>query len=102
MSARLKELTRLLEREPDDPFLRFGVAMEHKKAGRHAEAVEWFDKTLAADPSYCYAHYHKAQTLEDAGDPDAARSEYQAGIAAAKKHGDNHALAELEAAADLL
>jgi tetratricopeptide (TPR) repeat protein len=95
-------MTRLLEREPNDPFLRYGIAMEHKKAGDHAAAIEWFDKTLEADESYCYAHYHKAQAQEEAGDEEAARATYQAGIAAAKKHNDAKALGELEAALDIL
>ena len=98
----LEKLTALLDREPDDPFLRYSVAMEHKKAGRVDEAAAWFDKTLEVDPAYCYAHYHKAQALEDDGREDQARAAYEAGIAAAKEHGDAKALGELQAALDIL
>ena len=102
MSKRLAELTRLHEREPADPFLRYGIAMEHKKAGRHDDALAWFDKTLAADDTYCYAYYHKAQTLEDAGQPAEAKAVYQTGIERAKACNDLHAAGEMQAALDLL
>ena len=102
MADRLKELTRLLEREPADPFLRYGVAMEHKKAGRLEEAVAWFDRTLEADDSYCYAYYHKGQTLEERGDAAGARQVYEAGIRRAKSCNDAHAAGEMEAALDAL
>ena len=102
MADRKKELTRLLECEPDDPFLRYCMAMEHKKVDAHDEAIAWFDKTLEADATYCYAYYHKAQTQEAAGDDEAAIDTYKQGIAAAKKCNDQHAAGELQAALDIL
>ena len=101
-SNRLQQLQKMLEKSPADPFLLYGIAMEHKKAGDAATAVEYFDRTLAADPAYCYAYYHRGQTQEEAGDADAARRSYRQGIEAATKAGDAHARQELEAALMML
>ncbi len=102
MADRKKELTRLLDREPGDPFLRYALAMEHKKAGKLDDALEWFNKTLEADASYCYAHYQIGQVHEENEDTAAASKAYETGITAAKKHGDAHAAGEMQVALDLL
>lgn len=102
MSSRLQQLEHLLRNEPDDPFLRYGVAMEHKKAGRLDEALAWFVKTLAADATYCYAYYQQGQIHESRGDVAAARFVYARGIEAANRCGDQHAAGEMKAALDLL
>jgi tetratricopeptide (TPR) repeat protein len=102
MSNRFKELTRLLEREPNDPFLRYGLAMEHKKAERLDEALEWFAKTLEADDTYCYAYYQQGQVHEQKGETEAARAAYEKGIERAKQCNDAHAAGEMQVALDLL
>ncbi|MEM1012856.1 MAG: tetratricopeptide repeat protein [Planctomycetota bacterium] len=102
MADRQKELSRHLERDPGDPFLRYAMAMEHKKAGRLDEALDWFGKTLEADETYCYAHYQIGQVHEQREDNDAASAAYEKGIAAAKKHNDAHAAGEMQVALDLL
>jgi tetratricopeptide (TPR) repeat protein len=95
MSDRLAQLTKLHQTDPDDPFCTYGIAMEHAKAGQHDEALEWLDKTLAADKLYCYAYYQKAKTLSELGRADDANDAISAGIEAAKQAGDNHAQQEL-------
>jgi Tfp pilus assembly protein PilF len=102
VSDRLEKLHVLLEHDPADSFLIYAIALEHRKAGQHATAIEWFDRTIAKDPSYCAAYHMAAQTHEDAGDVEAAKKSYRAGIAAAAKKGDSHAAAEMQAALDLL
>lgn len=102
MSSRLAQLELLLKNEPNDPFLRYGLAMEHKKAGRLDQALEWLDKTLAADGTYCYAYYQQGQIHEARGEAPAARAVYERGIAAARQCNDLHAAGEMQAALDLL
>jgi tetratricopeptide (TPR) repeat protein len=102
MPTRLKQLEELLRSEPNDPFLRYGVAMEHKKAGRLDEALHWFARTLEADATYCYAWYQQGQVLAARGDLEAARDVYERGIAAARKCNDQHAAGEMQAALDAL
>jgi tetratricopeptide (TPR) repeat protein len=92
----------MLVKSPDDPFLLYGIAMEHKKAGETARALEFLERTIATDPGYCYAYYQQGQVREMAGDEAGARQAYQAGIAVATQKGDAHARGELEAALELL
>ena len=99
---RLQQLQRMLEKSPGDPFLLYGIALEHKKVGELDRAVEFLDRTIQADPGYCYAYYQLGQVREMAGDEDGARRVYRDGIDAATKKGDAHARGEIEAALDLL
>ena len=99
---RLQQLQQMLNKSPADPFLLYGIAMEYKKLGDAARAIEYLDRVIGVDPSYCYAYYQRGQVLEDRGDQEDARSAYRDGIAAAIKNGDAHARGELEAALDLL
>ncbi len=100
--SRLDQLHTLLERTPTDPFLLYGIALEHKKAGDKQQSLEWLNKTIQTDPKYCYAYYQKGQVHESTGDETAARDAYLAGIRAAKEVGDAHAQGELQGALDML
>jgi len=102
MSDRLQKLQAMLEREPNDTFLLYGIALEHKKANRVADAVAFFDKVIQLDPGYCYAYHQKGLTHEQAGNIAAAKQAYRDGMAAARKKGDEHARQEIEAALSLL
>lgn len=102
MANRLAELERLLKHEPHDPFLRYGIAMEHKKAGRNDQALHWLAKTLEADATYCYAYFQQGQVHETQDDNDAARAAYERGIAKARQCNDAHAAGEMQVALDLL
>jgi predicted Zn-dependent protease len=102
MPTRLEQLQAMLQKEPSDPFLLYGIAMEYKKQNNPASAIDYFNRTLAADPSYCYAYFQSGQVHESTGDTDAARKAYQDGIAAAQKKGDAHAMSEISGALDML
>lgn len=94
----MAQLQRMLQKTPDDPFLLYGIAMEHKKAGHADQAIEFFNRVLERDPGYCYAYHQRGLVHESTGDMDAARQSYREGIAAARKKGDAHAADEIEAA----
>jgi Tfp pilus assembly protein PilF len=98
----MRRLRQMLQRQPDDPFLLYGLAMEYKKAGDAGRALEYFDHVLRRDPNYCYAYYQRAQVHESLGDVDAAKRTLRQGIEAARRSGDAHALSEIEAALTLL
>jgi tetratricopeptide (TPR) repeat protein len=98
----MQQLHALLEKTPDDAFLLYGIALEHKKADEPEKAIEYLNRTIAIDPKYCYAYYQKGQIYESMHDFDAARGAYQAGLSAAKSAGDAHAESEIEAALEAL
>ena len=102
MSDRTAQLQQMLERTPNDPFLVYALAMEHKKVGDAPAALAGFEKTIEIDPGYCYAYYQLGLTHESLGDTATARVSYERGIAAAVKKGDAHAQGEIQAALDML
>lgn len=101
-SDRLRKLQAMLEKQPNDAFLLYGVALEHKKAGRATEAIHFLDRVIQVDPEYCYAYHQKGLVHESTGDAGAARRSYREGIEAATRKGDLHAKGEIEAALDML
>lgn len=101
-TPRLAQLLKLHANEPGDPFCMYGIAQEHARAGRHEEALSWYDQTIAADPGYCYAYYHKARSLEDLERIDDACAVLRTGLEAAKRVSDSHALSEIRGYLDQL
>lgn len=99
---RLAQLLKLHAAEPADPFCLYGIAQEHARAGRHEEALGWYDRALAADPAYCYAYFHKARSLEELERIDDACAVLRAGAEAARLAGDGHALSEIRGYLDQL
>lgn len=95
MPDRLTQLLKLHEGDSSDPFLTYGIALEHGKAGRLEDALAWLDKTLSLDANYCYAYFQKAKLLLEHGDEPAARTTLNAGLRAAQQSGDEHAKSEL-------
>ncbi len=96
----IPQLETLLRAEPNDPFLLYGLAQEHAKAGDTAHAIEFYDRCIAADPAYCYAYYHKAVALKAATRIPEALAAIEAGLAASKAAKDSHAMSELQALRD--
>lgn len=102
MPDRLQQLLAMLEKEPSDPFLLYGIAMEYKKQNNPATALEYFSRTLTADSGYCYAYFQIGQVNESTGDIVAAKKAYHDGIVAARKKGDGHAEQEIASALEML
>jgi tetratricopeptide (TPR) repeat protein len=98
MSARQDQLHKLLERTPNDAFLVYALALEHKKAGELDEALRLLARTTELDANYAYAHFQRGQIFESRGDISAARAEYTAGTAAAERAGDGKGAGEIAGA----
>ena len=100
--SRREKLEKMLEQQPDDPFLHYGLAMEHVKEGDLVAALGRFDRTLRMDADYVAAYFHKGNTLVGAGRIDEARATLQAGIEAARRKNDTHAEGEMQGLLDSL
>jgi tetratricopeptide (TPR) repeat protein len=101
-AARLESLKLMVEQNPGDSFLRYGLAMEYRNSGDLERAAGEFRALLAANPDYTSAYYQGGQTLERLGRPEEAREMYREGVAATTRKGDQHARSEMQAALDLL
>lgn len=95
---RLATFRRFIAARPDDPFPRYGLAMELRGQGLVPEALAAFAELRAACPDYVPTYLMYGTTLLQAGDRPAAREVLTAGCETARKKGDRHALGELETA----
>lgn len=100
MTQRLDKLSALLDADPNDAFVLYGLAQEHAKLGQHEQAVSFYDRCLASDPSYFYAYYHKATSQIALDRPADAASTLRTGLAAAKAGRDQKAIGEIAALLD--
>lgn len=98
----LEQLRELLKAEPEDGFLRYGVAMAYMKEGRYDEAIGEFEELIRRDPKYVAAYFMGGQAMQQKGDLAKAKAMYERGIAAAKQAGDDHAASKIGDALGLL
>ena len=102
MADRKAQLLAMLERQPDDLFLRFALAMEQVKLGENDAALAAFDRVIELDPAYTPAYTQKAGLCEKLSRFDDAKATYRRGIASAKARGDHHAASKMQETLDRL
>jgi tetratricopeptide (TPR) repeat protein len=96
------QLQEFIRSQPNEPFPRYGLALEYKNSGRLAEAWTTFQDLIAAFPDYVAAYLHAGSVLVALKRTRDAHAVFQSGIAAASRKNDMHARGELEQAlADL-
>jgi Flp pilus assembly protein TadD len=93
--TRKQRLEELLAADPNDSFVRYGLAMEHVSAGQDEEAVLCLRELMQRDPDYVAAYQQAGQALARLGREDEARAAFRQGIAAAQRKGDAHAASEM-------
>lgn len=91
----IEQLRSLLEKEPEDDFLNFGLAMALRSAGQGEEALRQFDRTIEVNPDYVPAHFLKGQLLAELERVPEARQALETGIERAIATGDEHARGEM-------
>ncbi|MGD2109265.1 MAG: tetratricopeptide repeat protein [Phycisphaerae bacterium] len=100
--SRAAKLRTLLEKDPTDVFLNFGLAMELLKEDQKEEALAQFDHVVDLDPDYVAGYVQKGQTLIALGRRDEARRTLAAGVAAAHRTGDSHSAEDAQRMLDSL
>ena len=93
--SRIEQIRELLEKDPDDVFLNFSLAMELVARGSRDEALAGYDRVLELDGDYVTAYYRKADLLIEARRDDEARRTLRAGIEAAERANDEHMKAKM-------
>ena len=94
---RIALLSEVLAQNPDDAFARYGLAMEHAKAGDLETSLAEFHDLLTRHPDYTPGYFMTAQTLAAAGRTDEAKRMLVDGIASAQRTGNAHAQSEMTA-----
>lgn len=87
-----------IKQKPDDPFPRYGLAMEYRNTGQHEKAHAVFAELMDKFPDYLATYLMAGGNLESMGRLDEAKGVYKKGIKASGKKGDTHTKGELEAA----
>ncbi len=93
---RLAMLQKFVAQRPDDPFARYGLAMELKKRGHLDEADSTFAELMTRHPTYVPTYLMAGTALRERGLRDQAREVFTRGLDAARTAGDTHALGELQ------
>ncbi len=101
-SNRIATLRTMVDQNPNEPFARYGLAMEYAKSGNLEEAVREYRTLLERHENYAAAYYHGGQALEKLGRVEEASEMYQKGIEVTTRSGDMKTRNELQAALDIL
>lgn len=96
--SRIDALLSFLTDDPDDPFTRFALATEYRKAGRLEDAITTFEELRDRDPSYVGTYFHLGKAYAASGRMDRAAAVFRAGIEEAARQRDGHSRSELQAA----
>jgi Flp pilus assembly protein TadD len=94
--TRKQQIEEMLAEDPNDPFLRYGLAMEHVAEGQDDEAVRCFQELLRVSPDYVPGYMQAGRALTRLGREEEARAMYRSGITAARQKGDAHAAEEMQ------
>ena len=78
--SRKQQLEEMLAQDPNDPFLRYALAMEHLSANDDEAAARGFAELLALDPTYVPAYLQAGKTLGRLGRHQQAAEVFQRGI----------------------
>jgi tetratricopeptide (TPR) repeat protein len=93
---RRAQLEALLKDDPNDPFLRYALALELESAGEVDSAISHLRELIHDFPEYVPAFLQVGQLLAKAGNNPEAKDYLQQGMLVAFKVADHHAYSEME------
>jgi thioredoxin-like negative regulator of GroEL len=98
----MEQIEAMLADDPDDAFLRYGLAMEHASAGDDAACVEVLRDLIARTTAtpYVPAFLQAGQALVRLDRIPEACDALRQGITAARNAGDTHAQGEMQGLLD--
>jgi tetratricopeptide (TPR) repeat protein len=100
--TRRQQIEEMLRDDPNDPELRYFLAMEHVSAGDDEGAVRCFRELFAVGPTYVPAYLQAGQTLNRLGRIQEAGEVLRQGIEVARRQNDLHAVGEMEGLLNML
>ena len=96
MDDRLNGLLALYEKDSNDSFIIYGIALEYKSKKNYSKAENYFKTLLEKDPNYIPAYMQYAILKEETNELIKAKEIYTEGIKIAQENGDDHAAKEME------
>lgn len=97
---RIDSIRKIVASRPDDPFPRYGLAIELRNQERYEEAHAEFVELERRAPDYVAQYLMHQQVLVKLRRKEDARAVCLRGIEAARQKGDAHAQSELQGALD--
>ncbi len=85
-----------MDKDPDDSFTLYGIALEYISKKDYKKAEEYFSILMKKNPQYVPAYMQMGRLKENMNDFDSAKDFYKRGIIVAKETGDKHATKEME------
>lgn len=101
-TERIALINQMLDKNPDDSFLRYAAALEFKKNGETEKAIEYLDQLIKKDPNYLASYYQLGKIYEEQGMAHKAIAYYRQGKLIAAKVNDRKTLGELDEALMIL
>lgn len=95
MPSRREKIEAMLASDPNDTFLRYGLAMELDKEGDHDRSLGILTDLIESDPPYVAAFFMAGQQLARLDRVAKARDLLRVGIEEARRQGDTHAAGEM-------
>lgn len=95
-NPRIENLRRMLEKHPEDPRLRFGLALEYEKLERWEDVAEQLQKYLELTEDEGNAWGRLGAALRMLDREEESREAYRKGMEAAHRHSHPTMAAEFE------
>jgi len=87
MQNRIEVFKQMLETEPDNSMVMFGLAKEYEKLGETGEVIKLLENYLAKSDDEGNAYGMLARAYEKSGEREKAIQTYEKGIEASLAHG---------------
>src|SRR5713226_6884976 len=95
--SRIQVFKELLQQQPEEVMVWYGLAAEYSKLGSWSEAAEALQNVIRLNPDYTAAYQMLGTALINLGDRDGARQAWSQGLEAAGRTGAWKARQHLEA-----
>ncbi len=94
--SRIEELEKMLDQNPDDPFLIYALAREYEARQSTMQAVLMYEHLVTNYSDYIATYYHYARLLYNGGNRLEGMRLIKQGIEAGTKAKDMHAVGEMK------
>ena len=80
MTARMEQLMKFLEENPNDSFVKFALSLEYINLGDDDSGLRYFKEILEYDPGYTGTYYHLGKLYERRNEKELAEKTYKEGM----------------------
>ena len=101
MSDRIEVFKQMLETEPENAMVMFGLAKEYEKLGQNEEVIALLENYLARADDEGNAYGMLAKAYEQTGEREKARAIYEKGIQVSNAHGHPSMASDYQMTLDL-